>query len=290
MSDFHNTINSNETRKKSGRGYPRAGDEHGEPARGLSTCHICTKSIRKPEKSAKITLYNDGSLVEVTKNRINPYAGQKRDWTRGKVKKFSKRSRTRLMRTLAKINRRKLPLFVTLTYPSEFPNDYQIYKDDLRKFFKRLQYRYPDFAAIWKLEFQKRGAPHYHLLVWGLSIYCKQLISLLWYQVVGSGDPKHLLAGTQVQKIRSWRGVMAYASKYMGKLETDASGLSGRFWGISGRGCIPWSAIEEYDVYPGQVVLAMRYMRRYAGLKSRDYSSLSVFVNDPNQWKRALLC
>jgi len=194
------------------------------------------------------------------------------------------------MRTLAKISKKKLPLFITLTYPSEFPVDSEIYKADLDKFFKRLKYRFPEFACIWKLEFQQRGAPHYHLLVWGLSIHCRELISLLWFQVVGSGDIKHLKAGTQVQKIRSWRGVMSYASKYMGKLETGVSGQSGRFWGVSGRGYIPWSAIEEFKVFPGQVVMAMRYMRRYAGLKSRDYSSLSIFVNDVGKWKKALLC
>jgi len=269
----------------------RAGDEHRTaPSGGLSTCHNTRKIEKNREKSGKITLYADGSLIEATKNRSNPYAGQKRDWVRGKVKKFSKRSRSRLMRTLAKINKRILPLFITLTYPAEFPADPQVYKADLDKFFKRLKYRFPEFACIWKLEFQKRGAPHYHLLVWGLSIHCKQLISLLWYEVVGSGDDKHLKAGTQVQKIRSWRGVMSYASKYMGKLETGDGGLSGRFWGVSGRGFIPWSTIEKYEVFPGQVVQAMRLMRRYAGIKSRDYASLSIYVNDIKQWKRALLC
>jgi len=269
----------------------RAGDEHRTaPALGLSTCHNTRKIEKNKEKSGSITLYPDGSLVEVSKNRINPYAGKKRDWVRGKIKKFSKRSRSRLMRTLAKISKQVMPLFITLTYPAEYPENYEVYKADLDKFFKRLRYRFPEFACIWKLEFQQRGAPHYHLLVWGLSIHCKQLISKLWYEVVGSGDEKHLKAGTQVQKIRSWRGVMSYASKYMGKLETGEQGLSGRFWGVSGRGAIPWSAIEKYEVFPAQVVQAMRLMRRYAGLKSRDYSSLGVYVNDVSQWKRALLC
>ena len=177
-----------------------------------------------------------------------------------------------------------------LTYPDEYPVESEVYKSDLEKLIKRLQYRFPEFACIWKLEFQKRGAPHYHLFVWGLSIHCRKLIAKLWYEVVGSGDEKHLRAGTSLTKIRSWRGVMSYASKYMGKLETNEQGHPGRFWGVSGRGCIPWSAIEEYKVFPGQVVMAMRMMRRYAGIKSRDYNSLNIYVDDIRQWKRALLC
>jgi len=282
---------------KVGRGAPSGREEAGVSAKGLSTCHNTRKNSQSDEKAAKsdgktakITFYSDGSLLMVTKNRLNPYAGNKRDWIRGKVTKFSRRSRTNLMRTLAKISKKKLPLFVTLTYPAEYPEDHEVYKADLDKFFKRLKYRFSEFACIWKLEFQKRGAPHYHLLVWGLSIHTRQIISKLWYEVVSSGDEKHLRAGTQVQRIRSWRGVMSYASKYMGKLETNEQGHPGRFWGVSGRGWIPWSAIEEYSVFPERVVRAMRMMRRYAGIKSRDYGSLSIYVDDVAQWKRALLC
>jgi hypothetical protein len=275
---------------KVGAGLP-AGDEDSPGAGGLSTCHNTRKNRKSDGKTAKITFYSDGSLLSVTKNRLNPYAGNKRDWVRGKVTRFSKRSRTRLMRTLAKIDKKKQPLWMDLTYPDEFPVDHKVYKADLEKFIKRMRYRFSEFACIWKLEFQKRGAAHYHMFVWGLpGLGIRKIVAKLWYEVVGSGDEKHLSAGTSVSKIRSWRGVMSYASKYMGKLETNEQGHPGRFWGVSGRGCIPWSAIEEYSVFPERVVMAMRMMRRYAGIKSRDYGSLNIYVDDIQQWKRALLC
>jgi hypothetical protein len=306
MSDYNNTIKSHKDgggnckihqndakihqNDAKERRNPRAGDEHGAGrAGGLSTYHI-TRKI--DEKMGSIQLYIDGSLISVSKNRLNPYAGQKRSWTRGKIKGFSKASRRRLMRKLAVLDKNKLPQFMTLTYPKIYPLQSEVWKYQLDKFIKRMKYRFPDFCAIWKLEFQKRGAPHFHLLVWGLppANHIYNLVSKLWFDVVGSGDEKHLKAGTQIQKIRSWKGVMAYASKYMGK-EIDGADLEvGRFWGVVNADLLPYSRIEKYQVFQNQIVMAMRMMRRYARIKSRDYSSLSIYVNDPQEWKRALLC
>jgi hypothetical protein len=128
------------------------------------------------------------------------------------------------------------------------------------------------------------------MLVWGLpSANMKNFIAEHWYQVVGSGDLKHLKAGTQIQRIRSWRGVMAYASKYLGKSQEAVASPVGRFWGIFNRADVPWSDEVIYIVTQAQAVMAMRYMRRYAGIRSRDYSSLTIYINSPPQWKRALL-
>lgn len=256
-------------------------------AAGLSTHHICTKT--EENRTATVTVYPQGSLLTVSKNRPNPYAGVKRDWTRGEITEFSVASRRRLMRMMAKIHKADLPQFVTLTYPAEWPEDYRIWKNHLRKFLKRLAYRFPNVAAFWKLEFQRRGAPHFHLLVWGLPRYnLKQFIADQWYEVVGSGDEKHLLAGTQISRIKSWRGVMAYAAKYLGKTQDNHGLPVGRFWGIFNRAGIPWSREVIYWVTQGEAVMAMRYMRRYANLRARDYGSLSIYINSPPDWKRAL--
>ncbi|MBI5849316.1 MAG: hypothetical protein HZB31_15450 [Nitrospirae bacterium] len=49
------------------------------------------------------------------------------------------------------------------------------------------------------MEFQERGAPHFHILVTG--IIDRQELSRMWFDVVGSGDPRHLQAGTSIQFI-----------------------------------------------------------------------------------------
>lgn len=270
-------------------GAPLAREENGAPVlSGLSTYHICRKNDEI--ERGKVIVYPQGSLLKVSKGRKNPYAGQKRDWTRDIIRGFTVASRRRLMRSLAKVNKSERPQFVTLTYPSEWPENPEEWKEQLRKFLQRMKYRFPKFAAFWKMEFQKRGAPHFHMLVWGLpKAGMKEFIAWHWFRVVGSGDEKHLKAGTQIQRIRSWKGVMAYASKYLGKSQENIDLPVGRFWGIFNRAGVPWSDEVIYFVTQSQIIMAMRYMRRYADLRSRDYSSLTIYINSPPEWKRALL-
>jgi hypothetical protein len=265
---------------------PPGREEAGPGPGGLSTCH----NTRKIEKKGVIKVYIDGSLLEVSKNRLSAN-GKKDQPIRGEITGFSKKSRLRLLKKLAMIDKNNgLPLFITLTYPSEFPTEKEIYKADLEKFIKRLVYRFPKVAGLWRLEFQTRGAPHYHLLVWGLpySKAIKQFISYLWFKTVKSGDPKHLKAGTQVQKVRSWRGVMSYASKYMAKIEGDYNVPCGRVWGVFNAGHIPWSKVLEVEVSQEKIIKAMRLMRRYARIKARDFPTLTIFINNPDQWVKAL--
>jgi hypothetical protein len=129
-------------------------------------------------------------------------------------------------------------LFIDLTYPSAWPEDGTVWKRDLDTLLKRLLRRWPSAAAIWRLEFQRRGAPHFHLLLFGVKRVPKTWLSSSWYEVVGSDDPRHLEAGTRVKKIRSWRGVVAYVTKGMAG-EQNADRDTGRVWGIVGRKNLP---------------------------------------------------
>jgi hypothetical protein len=288
MSNYNNTtkINHNDVNYTVSSQYDVKGGGLGDE--GLSTYHNPRNDI------GNIEVFIDGSLLKVSRgDSFKLYRKKKKrevDWKRGKISSFSSASRRRLMRKLAMINKTDLPLFITLTYPNHYPDDAVTYKAHLEKFIKRLKYRFPNVSGIWKLEFQARGAPHYHIFVWGLpEVDLRDFISNQWYEVVKSGDIKHLRAGTQIARVRSWRGVMSYASKYMGK-KIEGEFEVGRFWGCFYPEKIPWSRIEKYKVFDSQVLLAMRYMRRYAGIRSRSYPSLSIYVNDPEQWKRALLC
>ena len=173
---------------------------------------------------------------------------------RGEISQFSRESRKRMLDTLCQLRSDAiLPQFLTLTYPKQFPHESSEWKRHLDNFWKRIVRLYPQASAVWKLEPQDRCAPHYHLLVYGLPFtrVFKRLVSRIWYDVVGSGDSKHLRAGTEIEPIRSLRGVKAYASKrYMGKeLSSDflrvcsetVSGWvnPGRFWGVLNRAFLP---------------------------------------------------
>jgi hypothetical protein len=200
---------------------------------------------------------------------------------------FSKNSRRRLLFTMCKMKRGNVPLFVTLTYPSVFPdpvNDRVVYKKHLEHFFERLERRFPGVAVLWRLQFQKRTAPHFHLFVWGVD-YVRLLmcVSKMWFETVGSGDVKHLSAGTRVEKLRSWRGAMGYAARYLSDVDENFNGFVGRWWGVKGRVNLPWAVFVVACVSPKNAQTLIRYFRRYAHLKTRDYMGLTI-ICDAAQW------
>lgn len=80
------------------------------------------------------------------------------------------------MELLATLQRDQQPIFVTLTYPNEFPTYHEDFKRHFEMFWHRITRRWPGASALWTLEFQagKSGAnvgqiaPHYHLIIYGV--------------------------------------------------------------------------------------------------------------------------
>jgi hypothetical protein len=172
---------------------------------------------------------------------------------RGKIKEFSFRSRMNLNRAAHDLEGAdKTPDYmITLTYSGDWqrvaPSGRRV-KRHLEAFRRRLE-RYTAkmgivWSALWFLEFQKRGAPHFHFLVFGLDESVKladsfrSWLSKSWAEVVNHPDPveykKHLAAGTKVEKCRKRH--FGYAKKYASKLEQKVVPAEfqdvGRFWGI----------------------------------------------------------
>ena len=161
-----------------------------------------------------------------------------------------------------------MPLFVTLTYPGEWPGDPVRWKRDLEVWLARLRRAHPMAWAVWRLEPQRRGAPHYHLLVFGISLLAKEWLSRTWFEVVGSEDERHLQAGTQVQRVESWRRVIGYAAKYLAKevceLPEQWRRGVGRWWGVHQRKLVPREAMEV-DVSGPAFFRLRRVLRRLLG-------------------------
>ena len=95
------------------------------------------------------------------------------------------------------------------------------------------------------------------------DVQLREWVSLTWAAVVKSGDPRHVRAGTRVEQIRSREGVMFYASKYVAKLDTEAVGNAGKFWGMHNLKAIPWAEVVKMPVDQKQAVRVMRIARRY---------------------------
>jgi hypothetical protein len=213
---------------------------------------------------------------------------------RDRVRGFSRTSRRNLLRRLASINRRAFRtfkgrmIFVTLTYPHEYPDDPELCKRHLKALRKRLQREYESFAAFWRMGIQKRAAWHFHLLLFvGPSIgpvrELRRFISSSWYEVTGEVSEGHLRTGTRVEAVKRWKEATSYVERYLAKVEEFPEGLqTGRIWGIWNENLLPvrWETV--------QVSLrdAFRIRRIYRKLAKRKGSGslrrITVFVRHEN--------
>jgi hypothetical protein len=191
---------------------------------------------------------------------------------RGEVMLFSEKSRQRLRLSLAKVDQRRSgrPIFGTLTYPMDFPVDAEIFKRHLKMFSQRFIRAFPDAGFHWKLEFQERGAPHFHPIFWKLSNdhefmrRFRAWLACSWFEIVGSGDERHLRAGTSADVVESQLGIIRYVSGYVSKSDQSKPGFRvGRYWGIVNRTKVPWAKEVVVDLSSGEGKLVRRIARRY---------------------------
>lgn len=247
--------------------WDMSSDEEGKAIR-------CTDKVKKEFEAAKKRIEDRGVKAK-----------------RGEVKGFSPKSRWRMMLRMGEIDFQKagLPTFVTLTYPGEWGSDWKEWKEHLHRWITDcLQERWPGAWGVWRIEFQQRGAPHYHLLVWdGPQIEAIEAVrpngkmamvplpgsaanqeiwawvGETWYRKVGSGDERHLQAGTRTEPIAQIEGVFAYCSKYIAKAsEGHEPECFGRVWGVFGRKY--WkSNKQETELDRAEWLYVRRVMRRY---------------------------
>lgn len=224
---------------------------------------------RKAADTCVVSGYVDGMGLRLER-RLPGYSwegkGNSVGSGRGRIKKFSRSSAARLRDRVWQMRKSSVPVMVTLTY-LHCPSPEEA-KRDLDSFLKALKRKYPKAAGVWKLEPQKRGVPHYHLLVWNASPWMRW-VAKTWFRIVGSGDPRHLAAGTRVEKLRSYRGTLAYVGKnYLTKECGDSERYWGRYWGVFNAKCLPYAeAISERC--PGRLgVWIARTVRRWMRARS----------------------
>ena len=172
-----------------------------------------------------------------------PYKNSRKRIPRGPISKFSKKSRFRLFETLAKINFNfpVKPVFVSLTYH----HGHRLVVDDnkihLHHFLVSLRRYDPDIQYIWRIELQKRGAPHFHLIIFPSFqsvVYNKDdfffVISSLWHDIADPNSRAHKEYGCKVTTINNYRSACAYVSKYLAKVPDGLTDVvEGKHWGCS---------------------------------------------------------
>jgi hypothetical protein len=261
-----------------------------EPRRRGEFADVCAAN----EKKRTVRFFVDGSVIQVERSPLwEPYEDD-RPHKRGKIHGFARKSRHRFLLFVGSLSHAELPLFVTLTYPAWWPEEWNAWKSHLQTLWKRIGYEWPRASAVWKLEPQKRGAPHFHLIVWGVPFLPKEWLAQAWFEVVGTKERDHLAAGTSVERARSFRGVMCYAGKkYLGKEVELPPGWDavGRFWGALGRKHLPRSRVKEFSVTKQAAHRFRRLVRRYFASKGKVWKSrngVTLYTQGHLQWARAV--
>jgi hypothetical protein len=189
---------------------------------------------------------------------------------RGNVVAFSKESRLRLFKLLHTLKFKTIT-FMTLTYPLEFPTEPRIYKAHLKEFRRRFERRYGNISGIWRLEFQKRGAPHYHILYLNCPFIPVLDLCELWADVVHSTSAAHRKIGVDIELVTNGSNsklVAAYVGKYVAKVDDrnplDVKEKPGRWWG-------KWNIEEnlpiEVEVQTDQAYKIVEKLVRLGGTK-----------------------
>jgi len=193
-----------------------------------------------------------GALV-VAYRRLPRAVPMPRGRKRGKITEFSDRSRRRLAILLHRLSP-AWGVFITLTVADASLSPQQVKASALRRVINWLMGLGFE-AVVWKQEFQRRGAVHYHLL------------ALCWkrrppWVKKGELAAKWGLGFVDVSFIDKGR-VVTYVTKYVRKpvvepvdsthmdISDDAVGPSpGRFWGVRGRENLVWASVALLERLP----------------------------------------
>lgn len=175
---------------------------------------------------------------------------------RGQIKGLSKGSRRKLVFLINSFAPVQDAFFVTLTV-REASEDFKQWKKWLNRTLMGLRYKFPQLSGIWRLEFQKNGSPHFHLLLFtNTPIDPKVLRSTIrryWSSACGKQNTgyfntkrKHwVYKGIRVEKVRDIRKSGFYLAIYQAKNEQDRTDIpTGKTWGILNRESLPVGRYE----------------------------------------------
>jgi len=163
--------------------------------------------------------------------------------TPGDIKDFSQGARSRAFKWLLTLNTSDLSeaIFITLTYHNEDTFEVGKCKEHLQKFFRQLKNHFPEIVYIWRLELQKRGQPHFHIILWSKHTHVKLYSEAVrlqltkdWLECKSCKCKFCELYSVNVKSVTNRRHAIAYLSKYCAKV-TDSMHESnlGKFWGTS---------------------------------------------------------
>lgn len=208
-----------------------------------------------------LTIYEHALVLRRYSNEESPKPSHVH--LRGKTERLSARSRTNFVLKVMLSNVRYLSL-LTLSYGQNFPTNGRQVKSDLNAFFTSFKREFGPVKYFWFLEFQRRGAPHFHI---GLNIgppkdEDRRVMADIWARIAEkynwlycswpAARKKHKLmdgifSRDAVRAVHSYpdaweeirekdgaiRYLVSYATKPYQKTVPPEYSDVGRFWGMS---------------------------------------------------------
>jgi hypothetical protein len=195
------------------------------------------------------------------------------------------------MRQLATMRRDQIVYTLALTLPGDFET---ITPTEVHEAFKSLSDRFtasklfPDVSYFWKREFQKRGALHYHLVIYGLEDEPKRDLIHLWLATqwnslvcVGLTDKerenhfKCQIHPNNLEKVR--KNIAKYFAKYVSK-DPGAGQVEvpGRWWGKVNHKALPVSVCSRLSMPERAAIIAHRIARKVKQKRSDEAKHLAI--------------
>jgi len=242
-----------------------------------------------------ITAYPGGIVIRRSCNLT--YVGVRHSHLRGEIALLSKRSLNRLA-LLVRSSGIKWGSLMTLTYGVNYPHNGRVAKKHLNAFLVAARREFGPFEYFWVLEFQERGAVHFHIATTlpEPDIFQREAFAHIWARISQEGDWPYLPVSPETgcvyhdllrytrsacysvhvhpkswEKVKSDDGMGRYLAKYANKLKQKEVPVwyrnVGRFWGVSRGVKLP----EGRDFYGNEAGA-----REVLGLHGRDVNGWKV--------------
>ena len=195
---------------------------------------------------------------------------------RGPCKGFSAKSQQRLKRHIAKINVLAVAFTMVLTLPGCDLSGlgHPFVMAALTTVLRRLSAnkRFAGVSGYWKREIQKRGAVHYHLVLFGLENPALRVAFHAWMVAQWTACFASGLTEVERENHRRWHArsenmrrvgdFFGYFAKSLGKHGMAAASIPGLWWGCFNKKCLPFSPCEETEIDGPQKVKLHRLARK----------------------------
>lgn len=224
---------------------------------------------------------------------------------------FSSRARKNMLDTVGRLDWTVPATFITLTYHDNMM-DAKKAKRDLRAVQKRWYRRYGLLPILWKMEPQKRGAWHFHLIAWNMPYISLETVMMDWQSVTGDDT----ITQVKIEPIRTAKKARSYTAKYCAKpiatnwanvILAALMGLSGwvivaitldyvpnlavlqkpgRFWGIENRKNLVWAVLKTVSVVLDSAFHDFKRAarRKWAGINTTGRAGFTLYAENPDRW------